>query len=389
MYNPKSFATLSAGLEALPHARRFGSSDPRGGLRGMNIVILWTGVTAPMAACWRALAATPGVRLTVLSELHRHAQTAYDEPALLAGIDHHLRYSDEPLDRTALVERIAALRPEAMIVLGWRSEMCRAAAESPALAAVPKILAFDMPFAVTLRKLFAPLVLARYVRRFAAAFVPGERSAEYARWLGFREPRIERGLMAADTALLAEADRQRLAAAAYPRKFLYVGRYTAEKGIATLMAGYRRYRAAVANPWPLSCCGMGPEGRQLAGEEGVCDLGFVQPERLPAVYAEHGAFVIASRYDPWPFVLLEAAASGLPVVCTAACGNHVELVRDRVTGRVCRPGNAAALAEALRWIHDREASLPEIGSRSRALVEPYSTAQWAARVLRVAGTVTR
>ncbi len=44
----------------------------------MNIVILWTGVTAPMAACWRALAATPGVKLTVFSELHRHAQTAYD-----------------------------------------------------------------------------------------------------------------------------------------------------------------------------------------------------------------------------------------------------------------------------------------------------------------------
>lgn len=355
----------------------------------MNLVILWTGVTAPMAACWRALAATPGVRLTVFSELHRHAQTAYDEPALMAGLDHHLRYSDEPLARTALEKRIAALRPDALIVLGWRSEMCRAAAESPALAAVPKILAFDMPFAVTLRKLLAPLVLARYVRRFAAAFVPGERSAAYARWLGFGERRIERGLMAADTALLGEAERQRRALAAYPRKFLYLGRYTAEKGIATLVAGYRQYRAAVANPWTLSCCGMGPEEGRLSGVEGVQDRGFVQPAELPTVAAEHGAFVIASRYDPWPFAVLEAAAAGLPIVCTAACGNHVELVRDRLTGRVCRPGDAAAFAEALRWIHDREAELPEIGGRGRVLVEPYSTTRWAERVLRLCGTITR
>ena len=43
-----------------------------------------------------------------------------------------------------MAESTAALRPDVMIVLGWRSEMCRAAVESPALAAVPKLLAFDL-----------------------------------------------------------------------------------------------------------------------------------------------------------------------------------------------------------------------------------------------------
>ena len=355
----------------------------------MNIVFLWTGVTAPMSACWRALSAMPDVHLTVFSELHRHAQTAYDEPALLAGIEHHLRYSDEPLDQAALVKHVAALRPDAMIVLGWRSEMCRSVAESPKLAAVPKLLAFDLQFARTLRKLLAPIVLRRYVRRFAGAFVPGERSAEYARWLGFAEPRIERGITGLDTAPFAAAAAARARAAAYPRKFLYVGRYVREKGIDVLVEAYRRYRSTVSDPWSLTCCGMGPEAARLRGEEGVHDLGFVQPAGLPAVCGEHGAFVLASRYEPWGFVIQEAAAAGLPIVCSAACGAHVELVRDEFNGRVCKTGDVAGLAEALRWIHVHEPELFEIGDRGLGLIEPYSTARWADRVVGVCARLAR
>lgn len=354
----------------------------------MKIVFLWTGVTAPMAACWRRLAATQGVQLTVFSELHRHAQTAYNESSLLAGIDHHLRYSDEPLDRPALISTIASLEPDAMIVLGWRSEMCRAAVESPALATVPKLLAFDLQFAFTLRKLLAPLALRSYVRRFVGAFVPGERSAEYARWLGFPAARIERGLTGLDTAAYAEAAASR-PADPYLRKFLYVGRYAHEKGIDVLIDAYKAYRATVADPWPLTCCGMGPEAARLKGVEGVLDRGFVQPADLPSVYGSHGAFVLPSRYEPWGFVIQEAAAAGLPIVCTSACGAQAELVRPFDTGIVCKPGSATSLADALRWVHTHEHDLPAMGRRGMALVEPYATDRWASRVVAVCEAAAR
>jgi glycosyltransferase involved in cell wall biosynthesis len=351
----------------------------------MNIVILWTGVTAPMAACWRSLAASPGVQLTVFSELHRHAQTAYNESGMLAGLDHHLRYSDEPLERRRLVERITALRPDVMIVLGWRSEMCRAAVESSALAAVPKLLAFDLQFEFTIRKLLAPIALRRYIRRFIGAFVPGERSAEYARWLGFRDGAIERGVTGLDTALFAAAAVGRSAAGVYPRRFLYVGRYAPEKGLDVLLDAYRQYRATSARPWSLTCCGMGPEATRFKGIEGVSDLGFMQPADLPAVYGEHGAFVLASRSEPWGFVIQEAAAAGLPIVCTASCGAHVELVHNFFNGRVCGAGDVAGLTAALQWIHDHESDLAAIGRHSLALVEPYSSANWARRVIGICG----
>ena len=38
---------------------------------------------------------------------------------------------------------------------------------------------------------------------------------------------------------------------------------------------------------------------EIVAWEGVSDIGFVQPSELPRVFLEHGAYVIASRYEPW------------------------------------------------------------------------------------------
>ena len=309
----------------------------------MNVVFCWTGVTPAMVACWRAFAARPGVRLKLLIELPRRSDTAFDASTVLAGLDCTVRFSDEPLDRPALEHEVAAFAPDVIVVLGWRSPMCRAVAESPALRTVPKIFAFDMTFRWSLRKLLAPLVLRRYLRRFVVALVTGARSAAYARFLGFPAAAIETGLIGLDT------------------------------------AAYARYRSRVADPWGLTCAGMGPEKSRLAGQPGVTDLGFVQPDALPGLFARHGCFVIASAYDPWPLVIAEALASGMPVICTDACGSHVELVQPRSNGIVCPTGSVESLAEALEWIHAHAAELPAMGDRGIAAVAPYSAEAWATR----------
>jgi glycosyltransferase involved in cell wall biosynthesis len=237
-----------------------------------------------------------------------------------------------------------------------------------------------MPFVWSLRKLVAPLVLRRYLSRFVAAVVPGERSAAYARYLGFPEAKIERGLIGLDTAAAAEAARARAALPAYPRRFLFVGRYAYEKRLDLLVAAYRRYRGRVRDPWGLTCCGMGPEAGRLRGIEGLEDRGFVQPTAMGEVFATHGAFVLASDYDPWPFVIAEAVAAGLPVVCTSACGKSVELVRSYLNGRVVGAGDVAGFAEALEWVHAHEAEARWIGERGMPLAAPYAKEVWAERV---------
>ena len=350
----------------------------------MKIAIFWTGVSPAQVGCWRALAAMPGVRPKLMIELPHRSDTAFDAARVLAGLDCTLRYSNEPLDRQALEREVAAFAPDVILVLGWRSPMCRAIAESPTFRRVPKIFAFDMPFAWKLRKLVAPFVLRRYLRRFAAAIVPGSRSAAYARYLGFPAAAIHTGLSGLDTAPYAAAREARPAADRHPRQFLYVGRYAPEKRIDLLAAAYDRYRSRVADPWGLTCAGMGPEKRWLAGRPGITDLGFVQPYDMPELFARHGSFVIASDYDPWPIVIAEALASGMPVVCTDACGSHVELVEPEVNnhefnGIVCRTGDVESLARGMEKIHARAADLPAMASRCQAAVVPYAAATWATR----------
>lgn len=354
-----------------------------------TIAFFWTGVSPPMAACWRALAALPDTRVVVFLDLPTRPDTAFDHESLLAGVESRVMSATARPSPAELEREIAAVAPDVMVVLGWRSPVCRLAAESPAFRGVPKLFAFDMPFLWRLRKLVAPLVLRRYLARFAAAFVPGERSAVYARYLGFAESRIERGLIGLDTTAAAAAAQARAALPAWPRRFLYVGRYAPEKRLDVLMAAYGLYRSRVAEPWGLTCCGMGAESRRLVGVAGVEDRGFVPPSRMGDVLATHGAFVLASDYDPWPFVIAEAVAAGLPVVCTTACGSSVELVRSYFNGRVVGPGDVPALAEALAWVHAHESEARWIGERGMPLAAPYAKEVWAERVraicTRVAG----
>lgn len=351
-------------------------------IASMKIAFFWTGVTGPMVSCWKALACQPAVRVKVFVELARRDDSAFDHLEMLDGLDSEVLFSEDQLDRNALGHAVRAFDPDVIIAIGWRSPMVRSVVESSAFAGVPKIFAFDMPFAWSLRKLVAPIILRRYLRRFVAALVPGERSARYARHLGFRPDQIETGLISLDTVPFLAADRRRRGEHAFPRRFLYVGRYAREKRIDVLIHAYSRYRSTTQAPWELSCCGMGPLAPLLAGQPGVTDLGFVQPRDLPPVYAAHGAFVITSDYEPWGMVIAEAAAAGLPIICTDACGARLEVVRHGENGIVCAKGDTAAIASAMKWVTDHEESLPAMGSRSLELVSPYSSHEWVHRVLR-------
>ncbi len=64
----------------------------------------------------------------------------------------------------------------------------------------------------------------------------------------------------------------------------------------------------------------GLPGERLASGEGLEWVGYVPPDHLPALYREAFAFVYLSRYDSFGFPVLEALASGLPVVTSGVGG---------------------------------------------------------------------
>src|SRR2546429_318279 len=114
---------------------------------------------------------------------------------------------------------------------------------------------------------------------------------------------------------------------------------------------------------------------ELGLGEAVRLLGFVPDEDLPALYNAADGFVLASRrYDllveGFGISVLEASASGLPVIGTRS-GGIPEAVREDETGFLVEPDDPAAVAAAaIRLLGDEELRR-RIGAAGRAAVETY------------------
>ena len=137
---------------------------------------------------------------------------------------------------------------------------------------------------------------------FDAAFVPGDRSTEYARRLGFSSSAVLTGACTFDEARFASVAAGGVARWTDPR-FLFCGRLVPEKAPDVLAEGYRRYRESVASPWPLHVVGHGPFDGGLRTTPGVTVSDFVQPDALPDIFGAAGALILPSRYDPWGVVV--------------------------------------------------------------------------------------
>ncbi len=138
------------------------------------------------------------------------------------------------------------------------------------------------------------------------------------------------------------------------RALLFVGQMIRRKGIDVLldallllqkMPGPRPLLLAVGDGAEL------PDFRAQATRLGLDDsvrfIPAMDNAALPRLWAAADAFVLPSRFDAWPVVVVEALVAGLPVIGTDACGS----VRDLVTplsGFVARAGDVLSLAEALR-----------------------------------------
>jgi glycosyltransferase involved in cell wall biosynthesis len=239
-------------------------------------------------------------------------------------------------------------------------------------------MGMDTPLRRTMRQYVGKVLLRGFIRRMDAIMVPGERAWQYARFLGADENRIYRGLYGVDYQSFHKSLLQRRETT-WPHRFLFVGRYSQEKGLDRLIAAYHKYRSAVDDPWTLTCCGKGTLGGMLQGQIGITDVGFVPPDLQPDLFAQHGTLILPSRFDPWPLVIVEACASGMPIICTQACGSAVELVRPYYNGLMCATDSADALAGDMVWIHENGNRLSEMGTASCELAAPYSAESWAFR----------
>ena len=112
--------------------------------------------------------------------------------------------------------------------------------------------------------------------------------------------------------------------------------------------------------------------RALGIEEEVHFVGHVDHGMLPKYYAAADLFVLPSRMDNFPLVLVEAMACGLPVVATRV-GGIPEVVEDGVTGLLVPPNDSRALAEAINSLLDDPQRMRSMGVEGRQRVMEHFT----------------
>lgn len=133
--------------------------------------------------------------------------------------------------------------------------------------------------------------------------------------------------------------------------WLAVGRLEVQKDYPNLLTAMARLRKEHR---VLLIAGDGPLRQpieRLAAELGISEkvrfLGIRKD--IPQLMAAADAYVMSSAWEGLPMVLLEAAASSLPIVTTAVGGNN-EIVHDEVNGFLVPASNSEALAGAMQRI---------------------------------------
>ena len=128
---------------------------------------------------------------------------------------------------------------------------------------------------------------------------------------------------------------------------LYVGRISKEKDLDVLAQAYRQLRDE-GLPIQLYLVGDGPYLQALheAMPEAIF-TGYLRGKELAAAYASADVFVFPSTTDTFGNVVIEAQASGVPVVVSDT-GGPKELVEENVNGVVTKSHDVEDLARAIR-----------------------------------------
>jgi len=155
-----------------------------------------------------------------------------------------------------------------------------------------------------------------------------------------------------------------------------VGRLAPNKGFAVALDALARVRGALPAGWLWAIVGDGPmrpalESRAdaLGLSTNVRFLGGLDDRHMHNLVASADLFLNPTLYEGSSLVTLEAMAHGVPIVATSA-GGIPDKIREGETGWVAPPGNAEALAAALRrWLAATRGEQRRRGEAARRLCE--------------------
>lgn len=156
-----------------------------------------------------------------------------------------------------------------------------------------------------------------------------------------------------------------------PIKFLFVGRVMREKGVDELFEAAKRMKAKYGDRVEFHVVGSFEESYKPVMDEleaaGIVRYHGYQADMKPFYRMAH-CVVLPSYHEGMSNVLLEAAASGRPIVTSDVSGCR-ETVLNGVSGWICEPRNTDSLSEAMeRLVSLSDGERTEMGAHGHELM---------------------
>ena len=158
-----------------------------------------------------------------------------------------------------------------------------------------------------------------------------------------------------------------------PLRLLFVGRINQRKGIKYLLEALRLLQNQEVEV-ELTICGRVVDDLQLFRpfQNQVKIRPSVSGPELIRAYQDADLFVFPSVAEGFGQVLLEALASGLPILSTTPHTAAPDLIDDGVEGFIVEPRRPDLLAERIAWAANHRAELHEMARRARLRAEQFT-----------------
>jgi glycosyltransferase involved in cell wall biosynthesis len=152
-------------------------------------------------------------------------------------------------------------------------------------------------------------------------------------------------------------------------RFLWAGTWLDQRGIFYLRDAMQRLAPRVPR-MTLTIAGPGtsPEqierffGNELAGTILVRPV--VPSDQMPELYLEHDVFIFPSLMEGLPTVIMEAMASGMPVITSETCGMP-DVVENEFNGLLVPPADAVALENAILRLYSSADLRRKLGQQAQ------------------------
>lgn len=282
-----------------------------------------------------------------------------------------------------ILKKIELYAPNIIVTAGWMipeyNWVCKQMKEN---TNIPVVAMSDTPWYGTFKQKINTILSPFHVKKaFTHLWVAGLYQYDYARKLGFANDKIIYNCLSANTDLFAAIDIKKKIEK-FPKNFLYIGRYTEVKGLRNLMIAWSAIEDKKG--WTFTLIGNGEMREELIKDGNFIVKDYLHQDELVKELAETGCFVLPSLHEPWALVLHEAAAAGIPIICTKTCGAAPHFVIDHYNGFKVENDSIASLTEAMKKIIETEVSeLVEYSYNSRKLSTAISPAKSAANLMQL------